>query len=100
MIYLIEINNGKIIGKGRRNNKLLKDNEVEVTKAIFDSIIKMPADFTEEEGIIISVSCPQMKNKIISERPNDVIAALCEAVIDLSSRLEVLEVEKDGTVEV
>lgn len=55
MIYFVEIQNGKIISKGYGPAKT--DEQIEVTKEIYDQLIRLPADFTSDaEGNIISVT--------------------------------------------
>jgi hypothetical protein len=55
MIYFIEIKNNKIVSKGFGPAKT--DEQIEVTKEIYDQLIRLPADFeTDAEGNIISVT--------------------------------------------
>lgn len=54
-MYWVEIQNGKISGKGE--SPALVEGQIEVTKEIYDQLTRLPADFeTDAEGNIISVT--------------------------------------------
>ena len=53
--YFIQIENNKIISKGVSGS--ITNNQIEVTKEIYDQLTHLPADFeTDSEGNIISVT--------------------------------------------
>ena len=53
--YFIQIENNKIISKGVSGS--ITNNQIEVTKEIYDKLTHLPADFeTDSEGNIISVT--------------------------------------------
>ena len=53
--YFIQIENNKIISKGVSGS--ITNNQIEVTKEIYDQLTRLPADFeTDTEGNIISVT--------------------------------------------
>lgn len=55
MMYFIEIQSNKITCKGYGPGKT--DEQIEITKEIYDQLTRLPADFeTDEEGNIISVT--------------------------------------------
>ncbi len=82
MIYFVEIQNGKIVSKGYAPAKT--EEQIEVTKEIYDQLTRLPADFTmDEEGNIISVTPapepePQPQPPSIEERLSALEMALLE----------------------
>ena len=55
MVYFVEIHDSKITGKGYGPAKT--DEQIEVTKEIYNQLTRLPADFeTDTEGNIISVT--------------------------------------------
>lgn len=55
MIYFIEIKGNKIVSKGLGPAKT--DEQIEVTKEIYEQLVRLPADFeTDAKGNIISVT--------------------------------------------
>lgn len=82
MIYFVEIQNGKIISKGFGPAKT--DEQIEVTKELYNQLIRLPADFeTDMEGNIISVTPapepePQPQPPSMEERLTAVELALLE----------------------
>jgi hypothetical protein len=80
MIYYVEIKNNKIVAKGYGPTKL--DEQLEVTKEIYNQLTRLPADFeTDTEGNIISVIPapepePQPQPPTIEDRLADIELAL------------------------
>lgn len=82
MIYYVEIKNNKIVAKGYGPTKL--DEQLEVTKEIYNQLTRLPADFTTDaEGNIISVTPapepelePQPQPPTIEDRIADIELAL------------------------
>lgn len=52
-MFYIEITNGLITGKGEGDFKT--DEQIEVSKKIYDALTNLPAEYTEADGEIISV---------------------------------------------
>ena len=80
MVYFVEIHDSKITSKGYGPAKT--DEQIEVTKEIYDQLTRLPADFeTDTEGNIISVTPapetePQPQPPSIEERLKAVEDAL------------------------
>jgi len=78
--YFIQIENNKIISKGVSGS--ITNDQIEVTKEIYDQLTHLPADFeTDSEGNIISVTPapepePQPQPPSIEERLKAVEDAL------------------------
>lgn len=81
-MFFVEIQNGKITAKGEGPAKT--DEQIEITKEIYDQITRLPADFeTDEEGNIISVTPapepePQPQPPTLEERVSAIELALLE----------------------
>lgn len=84
MVYFVEIHDSKITSKGYGPAKT--DEQIEVTKEIYDRLTRLPADFTmDAEGNIISVTPapelePQLQPPSIEER----LAAIELALLELA----------------
>ena len=52
-MFFVEINNGLVTGKGEGDFKT--EEQIEVSKAIYDALINLPANYVEEGGEIVSV---------------------------------------------
>lgn len=91
MLYFVEIQNSKITGKGY--GPAICEGQVEVTEEIYNALVRMPADFeTDEQGNIVSVTCPPEPDPVIITEPIDEEkAALAEAIIDFEERISKLE---------
>jgi hypothetical protein len=93
-MYYVEINNNKITGKAQISiNIELQENQFEVTEEIYNALVRMPADYeTDEEGNIISVTCPSEPDPpIVTDPIDEEKAAMAEAIIDMENRISQLE---------
>jgi len=68
--YFIQIENNKIISKGVSGS--ITNDQIEVTKEIYDQLTHLPADFeTDSEGNIISVTpAPEPEPQPQPQPPN------------------------------
>jgi len=68
--YFIQIENNKIISKGVSGS--ITNDQIEVTKEIYDQLTYLPADFeTDSEGNIISVTpAPEPEPQPQPQPPN------------------------------
>ena len=68
--YFIQIENNKIISKGVSGS--ITNDQIEVTKEIYDQLTHLPADFeTDSEGNIISVTpAPEPEPQPQPQLPN------------------------------
>ena len=82
-MYYIEISDGKISGKGM--GPVIGHGQLEVTEELYNELIRLPANFEEdEEGNIVSVVCPpepapELQSPSLEERTQaleDVVTAL------------------------
>jgi hypothetical protein len=83
MVYFVEIQNGKVISKGFGPAKT--DEQIEVTKEIYDQLTRLPADFeTDAEGNIISVTpAPEAEPQPQPPSLEDRLKAVEDALLSL-----------------
>lgn len=93
-MYYVEFQGNKITCKGYISIDIgLAENQKEVTEEIYNALVRMPADYTmDEQGNIISVTCPPEPGPpIVTEPIDEEKAAMAEAIIDMETRLSQLE---------
>ena len=83
MIYFVEIHDSKITSKGYGPAKT--DEQIEVTKEIYDQLTRLPADFeTDTEGNIISVTpAPETEPQPQPPSLEDRLKAVEDALLSL-----------------
>lgn len=93
-VYFVEIRNNKIVGKGDAPAKT--DEQIEVSKEIYDRLIRLPADFeTDAKGNIISVTPvpepePEPTPPELTEGQRK-IQSLEQSIAELSTMIAVLQ---------
>ena len=93
-MYYVEIQNNKITSKSYISIDIpLADNKKEISEEVYNSLVRMPADYTEDtEGNIISVVCPPEPDPpIVTDPIDEEKAAMAEAIIDMENRISQLE---------
>jgi hypothetical protein len=83
MVYFVEIHDSKITSKGYGPAKT--DEQIEVTKEIYDQLTRLPADFeTDAEGNIISVTpAPEAEPQPQPPSLEDRLKAVEDALLSL-----------------
>lgn len=90
-MHWIELQNNKISSKGETPTKT--DEQIEVTKEIYDQLTRLPADFeTDAEGNIISVT-PAPEPEPIPREPTteEILLVALQEIQALKDKISALE---------